>query len=222
VADRQTDAKALRTFDRMAKVYDGLTAFWSNGRVSRCKLAQLEHIGPGDKVLYVGVGTGEEAVEAVRKGADVTCLDLASEMIEIVRSRLAKNALEARLIHGDMFDHHESYDVVCANFFLDCFDPDGMRRAAEHLIGLVRPGGRFLVSDVTTPQGSLPARWFTAAHHSVAFAVSRLQGLTPWYPVYDYPSVFEASGLEIVEREFFALWNGGPVVYQALAARKPL
>jgi len=40
--------------------------------------------------------------------------------------------------------------------------------------------------------------------------------------VYDYPSVFEASGLEIVEREFFALWNGGPVVYQALAARKPL
>lgn len=220
MGSRSTPSEA-RTFDRMARIYEGLTSFWSNGRVRMSKASQLEEISPGDRVLYVGVGTGEDAIEAVEAGASVTCLDLSAEMIDLVRRRMAVAGVSAELIHGDLFIHAGSYDVVCANFLLDCFPPAQMLTALDHLVGLVRPGGKFLVADVTTPQGSIAARVFTTVHHGIAFGVTWLQRLTPRYPVYDYPPLFAAAGLEVVGRRFFRLWRRGPVVYQAITAVRP-
>jgi demethylmenaquinone methyltransferase/2-methoxy-6-polyprenyl-1,4-benzoquinol methylase len=193
---------------------------WSNGRVALAKQAQIALIRPGDRVLYAGAGTGEDAIEAARMGAAVTCLDLSAEMLALVGRRFEAEGLEVELVHEDLFNHGGAYDVVCANFLLDCFPQDGMFRALLRLVELVEPGGLFLVADVTIPQGSVWERVFTRAHHSVAFGVTWLQGLTPRYPVYDYPRLFAQAGLDIAIRHFFPLWEGGPVVYQMITAVK--
>lgn len=210
------------SYDRMARVYDPMVGMWSNGRVKASKLAQLEHMEPGDRVIYVGAGTGQGAIEAARRGAEVTCLDHSEEMVRMIRDRFAGEVLDVDLVHDDLFAHTGEYDVVCANFFFDTFDEDRVVDAVAHTAGLARPGGTLLVADVAVPEGSAPARWFMTGHHWVPFAVSRLQGLTPWFPIYDYPAILGGLGLEVVAEQRFRLWPAGPVAYQNTVARRPL
>lgn len=210
----------LHTYDGMARYYDRLVGIWSNGRVAAAKRAEIELIRPGDRVLYAGAGTGADAIEAARKGADVTCLDISTKMLGLIEGRFAKEGLPVHLVHDDLFRHEGEYDVVCANFFLDCFHREEMIRALLKLVSMVEPGGLLLVADVTQPVGAAWERAFMTVHHGVAFAVSWLQRLTPLYGVYDYPGLLAHAGLEIAVRRFFPLWEGGPVAYQMIGAVK--
>lgn len=214
-------APVAGTFDRMAARYERLTNWYSNGRVRMSKLAQLEHLEPGQRVLYAGIGTGEDAIEAIRLGARVSGLDLSKEMVALVDGRCRESGLEIELHHGSLFDHRpeEPYDVVCANFLLDCFPVEQSFEAMRHLVGLVRPEGLFLVADVTPPTGSPLARLVATIHHFGAFAFTRLQGLTPWFPLYDYPEMLGRLGVTVESRRFFPLWEGGPILFQSLAGR---
>src|SRR5262245_46786191 len=63
-------------YDRVASLYDILSHVYSGGQIRACKAAQLTHIKPTDRVLYAGVGGGEDALEAARLGASVTVVDL--------------------------------------------------------------------------------------------------------------------------------------------------
>lgn len=211
------------TFDRMAARYDRLTDWYSRGRVRMSKLAQLDHLTAGQRVLYAGVGTGEDAIEAIRAGAIVTGLDLSVEMIALVEGRCRESGLEIELHQGSLFDFRpaQTYDVVCANYLLDCFPPDQAFWAMRHLVGLVRPGGLFLIADVTPLSGPLPARLVAAIHHLGAFSFTRLQGLTPLFPLYDYPEMLGRLGVVVESRRFFSLWEGGPILFQSLAGRVP-
>jgi 2-polyprenyl-3-methyl-5-hydroxy-6-metoxy-1,4-benzoquinol methylase len=205
----------------MAARYDRLTDWYSRGRVRMSKLAQLDHLSAGQRVLYAGVGTGEDAIEAIRLGAVVTGIDLSRKMITLVEGRCRQAGLEIELHQLSLFDHRpaEPYDVVCANYLLDCFPAEQALVAMRHLVGLVRPGGLFLIADVTPPTGSPLARTLARVHHFGAFSFTRLQGLTPLFPLYDYPEMLGRLGVEVESRRFFPLWEGGPILFQSLAGR---
>ena len=49
--------------------YDELAAFYSRGRIGATKQSQLQYLKPADRVLYPGVGRGEDAIQAARGGA---------------------------------------------------------------------------------------------------------------------------------------------------------
>ena len=208
------------TYDRLAGVYAHLANLWSLGRVGWMKRAQLASIGPGENVLYVGVGPGDDAVAAAGRGADVTALDLSPKMIDEVRGRFEAAGLAGSFVVADLFTYRpdDPFDVVVANFVLDCIPSDRLEEAVGRLASFLRPRGRLLIADAGVPRGSLPARVFWYGYQGIAFAFSYLQGLTPWLPRYDYERELRAAGCSIHERQFVRLWPRGPVTFEMITA----
>jgi ubiquinone/menaquinone biosynthesis C-methylase UbiE len=60
---------------------------YSGGQIYAAKASQLVPMRSGDRVLYAGVGPGEDAALAERLGAKVTCIDVAPKMLQKVESR---------------------------------------------------------------------------------------------------------------------------------------
>lgn len=208
------------TFDRVASIYEHLANFWSLGRVGQMKRGQLTHLHAGERVLYVGVGPGDDALAAAELGADVTCLDLSPKMIDGVRRRFAAAGLEGTFVVSDLFEHtpEDPFDVVVANFLFGCFSDDRRPAAVAQVGGFLRPGGRLLVADTGEPRGSVPARVFWYVYHGLAYGFSAIQGLTPWLPRFDLEGDLSAAGCIIEDRRFIRLWPRGPIAFETIVA----
>jgi SAM-dependent methyltransferase len=124
---------------------------WSSGdypviarRLMPISIELVEAIGvqPGDQALDVGVGNGNAAVEAARRGARVTGIDLAPRQIERARARCDEEQVEVDLRVGNA----EELDVPDASFdrvmsvMGIIFAPDHHRVLTE-MARVARPGG---------------------------------------------------------------------------------
>src|ERR671917_2380251 len=58
------------------------------------RLVEACEIGPGMRVLDVAAGTGNAAIRAAQRGADVTASDLTPELLEAGRRVAQANGLE--------------------------------------------------------------------------------------------------------------------------------
>lgn len=95
----------------------------------------------GRTLLDVGTGTGAVAIEAARRGAEVTGLDLTAELLVTARQRADAAGVPVRWVQGD-FDAAPidgAYDVVVSSFGV-IFAPDPQATAAR-LAGWLRPAG---------------------------------------------------------------------------------
>ena len=212
-----------QTYDLMAPAYEWLTDAYSFGLVPRAKRQQLEHIHQGTRVLYVGVGPGSDAVAAARKGATVTAVDLSCKMIDVASSRFEAAEQHADLHCVDLFtfEPEAPFDVVVANFLLDCFDGQTRPRVAERLGGFLRPGGTLLITDTGLPRGSWSARAFWAVYQGIAYATTWIQGITPWLPRMDLPEYLTNAGFSVGAHEFYRPWRRGPVLFESIVGSKP-
>src|ERR1700733_14002362 len=59
------------------------------------------NIQPGTRVLDVACGTGNLAIPAARKGAQVSGVDIAPNLLEQARQRAASESLQASFEEGD-------------------------------------------------------------------------------------------------------------------------
>jgi arsenite methyltransferase len=127
---------------------------------------------PGDVVLDIGYGGGVDSILAARRigpTGRVLALDFLPEMLE----RTAGAAAEAGLnniepLEGEMESiplPDDSVDVIISNGVLN-LSPRKARAIAE-CARVLRPGGRFCVSDLTVAEGGLPPEVMT---HPAAWA----------------------------------------------------
>lgn len=138
-------------FDPLAQTYDSdftrsPVARWLRGRVHG-RLDLL--LRPGDHVLELGCGTGEDAAYVATRGVHVTATDASQGMLKVARMKHAHHnkevapfvqfrPLDLNALPPDGFD--EGFDAVFANFgVLNCVDdrPALARWLAER----IRPGG---------------------------------------------------------------------------------
>ena len=120
----------------------------------------------GDRVLDVGVGNGNAAIEAARRGASVTGIDLTPAQIERARVRCADEGVEVDLRLGDAQSLEvpdASFDVVLSVMGM-IFAPDHARATAE-MGRACRPGGT--VAITAWKDGGWFSRWRTRAAHLV-------------------------------------------------------
>lgn len=123
------------------------------------------NLTPGDRVLDVACGTGNQSLPAARSGATVTGLDLASNLIEQARANAAAAGLKIRFEEGDAEQlpyADASFDVVLTMFGA-MFAPRPERVAAE-LLRVCRPGGRIAMGN-WTPTGFIGQMFKTTARH---------------------------------------------------------
>lgn len=129
-------------------------------------------IGPGETILDLGCGAGIDSIIAARRTGPtgrVLALDFLPEMLE----RTAKAAAEAGLenietVEGDMEAiplPDDSVDQIISNGVIN-LSPRKARALAE-CARILRPGGRFCVSDFTIDENELPPEVLT---HPAAWA----------------------------------------------------
>lgn len=142
-------------FDRIARVYDRMNAVMTVGldRQWRERAVDLAAVAPGDRVLDVATGTGDLALELARRVAprgEVVGADFSEAMLEIARTKEvgagvrfeAANALE--LPYRD-----DEFDAATVGFGARNFSD--LRRGLSEMARVVRPGGRVVVLEITTP-----------------------------------------------------------------------
>src|SRR3954449_10824623 len=141
-------------FDRIAGVYDLMNSIMTAGLHHRWRkrAADMSALSPGDRALDVATGTGDLAIElSGRVGAEgeVIGSDFSEGMLELAR----RKAPELRFAHGNAlalpYDDDE-FDAATVGFGARNFSdlPQGLREMAR----VVRPGGRVVVLEITTPQ----------------------------------------------------------------------
>jgi ubiquinone/menaquinone biosynthesis C-methylase UbiE len=107
------------------------------------QVVERARIEAGDRVLDVATGTGEVAVRAAGRGAQVTAIDIAAPMIEKARRRAEEAGADITFDIGDAeyLPYEDAcFDAVVSNFGL-IFAPDHANVASE-LARVTCPGGR--------------------------------------------------------------------------------
>jgi SAM-dependent methyltransferase len=114
-------------------------------------------IAPGCDVLDVATGTGNVALKAAGRGAEVTGLDITPELLEVAERRARRAGVEVNWVEGDAEDlpfGEERFDRVLSVFGVQ-FAPRH-EVAAHELVRVCRPGG--LIGLVNwTPHGHIGA-----------------------------------------------------------------
>lgn len=121
---------------------------------------QFTHIKPGDTVLDLGSGAGNDCFVAralVGETGRVIGLDFSDTMLEKARKNVEKlGYTNVEFVAGDIEEMpipSESVDVVVSNCVLNLV-PDKMKAFAG-IYRVLKPGGSFSISDVVL-QGELP------------------------------------------------------------------
>ena len=129
-----------------------MSDLWSLGAYERLaarfgpvqdQLVERVGIAAGDRVLDVATGTGEVAVRAAARGAQVTAIDISTPMIEKARRRADEAGVDVSFDTGDAeyLPYEDAcFDAVVSNFGL-IFAPDHANVASE-LARVACPGGR--------------------------------------------------------------------------------
>jgi SAM-dependent methyltransferase len=128
-------------FDRVANAYDNLWTRTTIGRLQRT--AFWQHAGPlftpGQTILDLGCGTGEDALYLSGAGMKVIATDGSPAMVRVASGR----GVDARLCRiEDIACIHESFDGAVSNFgALNCVESLSDLRLP--LARLIKPGGYF-------------------------------------------------------------------------------
>jgi ubiquinone/menaquinone biosynthesis C-methylase UbiE len=216
--------QVARSYESISSFYERLNALFTGGQNLATRLSQIEDMHAGQRVLYVGVGPGEEALEAARRGIKVTCVDLSPSMIEIVRQRFEKAGLPGEFVCADImeFESEEPFDVVVSNFFLNIFSRPVMLQMLTRLVSLVRPGGDFVVADFASPRGNVVLRVRHWLYYTVANVSHWMLGLCALHRIYDYTECYPALGLKLRSTRYFRLsiLGPGPWIFLSMRATK--
>jgi demethylmenaquinone methyltransferase / 2-methoxy-6-polyprenyl-1,4-benzoquinol methylase len=138
-------------FDRIAGVYDLMNSVMTAGlhHQWRRRAADLAEAGPGRRVLDVATGTGDLAIELARRGAEVVGSDFSEGMLDRARAKAPQLAWEWADVRSLPYPD-DAFDAATVGFGARNFgDLDaGLREMAR----VVRPGGKVVVLEITTPQ----------------------------------------------------------------------
>jgi demethylmenaquinone methyltransferase/2-methoxy-6-polyprenyl-1,4-benzoquinol methylase len=165
-------------FDRIARVYDLMNSVMTAGLHHRWRerAADLAAVGPGDRALDVASGTGDLAVELARRvgptGA-VVGSDFSEAMLERAREKSGAvtwewaNALDLPYPDG-------GFDAATVGFGARNFSD--LDRGLSELARVVRPGGRVVILEITTPQRPPLSTFFSIWFDRIVPALGRLAG----------------------------------------------
>jgi len=211
-------------YNSVASIYDLLANIYSGGQINAAKMDQIDDIPKGAKVLYAGVGSAEDAISAAKKGANVTIIDLSQSMLDQAEKKIASipEDLKIKLVCSDIltFGSNGQFDIVVANFFLNCFKPVFMKKVFTHLVSLIPSGGKIFIADFAPLKGNQLGKLAQWGHWALAVGFFKLTANSPYHPLYDYESYFFSLGLQTVKSKDFRIGGIGPAWYQTIIANK--
>ncbi len=144
-------------FDRLAPFYDAMENVLTGGLMMRVRTAFFEQWPEEGEVLLVGEGHGRflRCFRHARPRLSITYLDCSLEMLAIARRKLKRTELsegKTTLVCADFRTWQpQKYDVICTQFFLDCFHGGELREVVEKLARSAKPTSRWFLADFQIP-----------------------------------------------------------------------
>ena len=147
-------------FDRIASLYDRMNSVMTAGlhHEWRRRAADLAELSPGGRALDVATGTGDLALELaarVAPGGEVVGVDFAEKMLELARRKAGAGREDVRV-------RFESGNALALGYPDGAFDAatvgfgarnfSDLERGLSEMTRVVRPGGRVVVLEITTPR----------------------------------------------------------------------
>ncbi len=176
-------------FDRIAGVYDRMNAVMTAGLHHhwRARAADLASVGPGAQVLDVATGTGDLALELARRvapGGLVVGADFSEKMLELARAKALDPAAGAA---GDAVElRFETANALQLPYADDLFDAatvgfgarnfSDLPRGLGEMARVVKPGGRVVVLEITTPTRPPLSTFFELWFDRVVPGLGRVAG----------------------------------------------
>jgi demethylmenaquinone methyltransferase/2-methoxy-6-polyprenyl-1,4-benzoquinol methylase len=165
-------------FDRIAGFYDLMNSVMTAGLHHRwrARAADLAGLAPGDSALDVACGTGDLAIELARRvgpGGEVIGSDFSEEMLERARVKAGDiawewgNALELPYASG-------RFDAATVGFGARNFSD--LDRGLAEMARVVKPGGRVVVLEITTPHRPPLSTFYSVWFDRVVPLIGRLTG----------------------------------------------
>jgi len=146
-------------FDRIARVYDRMNSVMTAGLHHRwrARAADLAALAPGACALDVACGTGDLALELARRvgpGGEVVACDFSERMLELARAKAAAAAPGAPLRFEwanalELPYEDDAFAAATVGFGARNFSD--LERGLRELARVVRPGGKVVVLELTTP-----------------------------------------------------------------------
>jgi demethylmenaquinone methyltransferase/2-methoxy-6-polyprenyl-1,4-benzoquinol methylase len=165
-------------FDRISGFYDVMNSVMTAGLHHRwrARAVDLAGVGPGGRVLDVATGTGDLAIALagrVAPGGTVVACDFSDAMLARACAKASGITFEwgDALALGYPDDH---FDAATVGFGARNFDDldQGLREMAR----VVRPGGRVVILEITTPTEPPLSTFFGLWFDRIVPALGRLAG----------------------------------------------
>ena len=185
-------------FNMIGDAYDGISGYVADADLGLGCGIPVEHaaLRPGQTVLDLGSGAGLDVFVArseVGESGHVIGVDMTAEMIARARANAKQSGFDNVEFRLGEIEHlpvlSDSVDVVISNCVLNLV-PD-KRRAFAEIFRVLKPGGRFCISDIVSSQ-DLPD-WVKGIAEAYAGCVSGA------IPREDYVRLINETGFSQVE-----------------------
>lgn len=165
---------------------------------ARQKALNLLEVQQSERVLLVGVGTGEDLL-FLPDNVEIVGIDISHEMLEVAKEKVQGRTVELlnmdaeQLAFGD-----ESFDVVILDLILSVVE--NPKAAMSEAIRVLKKEGRILVFDKfldDTEEPSVARRVLNVITSFIGTDINRhfgeiVEGL-PVHEIYEEPSLFQGS-----------------------------
>ncbi len=162
-------------YDQVAEAYSRLEG---DQQWPRMKWLQkvLDRLGPGNKVLDLGCGSGDPADIEIARQHDVTGVDISRAQVEMAR----QNVPLGRFIHGDLatLEFPEgSFDAVVSFYTLEHLPREHHGEILNRIHGWLRPGGLLLFSYEAEAMNDVTGQWLGVSMFISSFDPETIKGL---------------------------------------------
>jgi demethylmenaquinone methyltransferase/2-methoxy-6-polyprenyl-1,4-benzoquinol methylase len=183
-------------FDRIAGVYDLMNTVMTAGLHHRwrARAADLARVGPGDRALDVATGTGDLAIELASRGADVVGSDFSEGMLARARAKAPgirwEQADALALPYAD-----DGFAAATVGFGARNFGD--LERGLREMVRVVRPGGRVVILEITTPRTPPLSVFFSLWFDRIVPLLGRFDEAYTYLPssVRRFPSPVRLAGV---------------------------
>jgi ubiquinone/menaquinone biosynthesis C-methylase UbiE len=132
------------------------------GRIEQVRLDVAARVRRGDQVMDLGCGSGALAVMLAKKGAVVTGIDVAPQMLSLAAQRVREEGLEDRValkelgaVELDTAFASDGFDAVVSTLVFSELSDDEIVYTLSECWRILRPGGLLLLADEVLPGSPL-------------------------------------------------------------------